>query len=250
MAPTHLFRSCRSSLFSCIFLLLLASRSARSYPPQQYPDLDPSEIEALGLTEEETSESFHNHGNELNEEENDDEIAGGEEPDQIGSDFNEEEDNDFSSSSSSSSFDFSIEDDQDVVVLSSSNFSDFIASNKFVLVEFYAPWCGHCQSLAPEYAVAATKLKPEGVSLAKVDATKEGDLAQLHEVQGYPTMIFFSHGKSKPYSHHRTRYQTFLPFSFSPSLLISFAHCFFWNMVHFVSLHSRKFGMFAYYDAH
>ncbi|XP_024544402.1 protein disulfide isomerase-like 1-4 [Selaginella moellendorffii] len=94
-------------------------------------------------------------------------------------------------------------DDKDVVVLGSGNFSDFIKKNKFVMVEFYAPWCGHCQQLAPEYADAATKLKGE-VALAKVDATVEHDLSQEHEVQGFPTIFFFVDGVKRSYSGHRT----------------------------------------------
>jgi thiol-disulfide isomerase/thioredoxin len=60
-------------------------------------------------------------------------------------------------------------DEKDVVVLGGSNFTDLVNSNKFVLVEFYAPWCGHCQTLAPKYAKVTTILKDDGVVLAKVD---------------------------------------------------------------------------------
>ncbi|KAK8641508.1 hypothetical protein V6N13_010909 [Hibiscus sabdariffa] len=90
--------------------------------------------------------------------------------------------------------------DKDVVVLTEGNFSDFIRNNKYVVIQFYAPWCGHSQALAPEYAAAATELKGEGVVLAKVDATEEDELAQKYEVQGFPTVYLFVEGEHKPYT--------------------------------------------------
>ncbi|KAJ6817041.1 protein disulfide isomerase-like 1-4 [Iris pallida] len=95
-------------------------------------------------------------------------------------------------------------DDKDVVVLTGGNFSHFVSGNKHVMVEFYAPWCGHCQALAPEYAAAATELK-EDVALAKVDATDENDLAEKYDVQGFPTIIFFIDGVHIPYPAGRTK---------------------------------------------
>lgn len=96
-------------------------------------------------------------------------------------------------------------DDKDVVVLKERNFTTIIENNKFVMVEFYAPWCGHCQALAPEYAAAATELKGEDVILAKVDATEENDLSHEYDVQGFPTIYFFVDGVHKLYNGQRTK---------------------------------------------
>lgn len=81
--------------------------------------------------------------------------------------------------------------DKDVIVLGASNFEEYVLHSKDIwFVEFYAPWCGHCKKLEPEWNEAAAKLKGQ-VRFGKVDATVEGELAQKFGVRGYPTIKIF-----------------------------------------------------------
>lgn len=85
-----------------------------------------------------------------------------------------------------------------VVTLDHSNFTDFVAKHKFIVVEFYAPWCGHCKKLAPEYEKAASILSTSDppVVLAKVDANEEKNkpIASEFDVRGYPTLKILRYG--------------------------------------------------------
>ncbi|XP_060174342.1 protein disulfide isomerase-like 1-4 [Lycium barbarum] len=96
-------------------------------------------------------------------------------------------------------------DDKDVVVLTDRNFSEFLEDNKYVMVEFYTPWNGHCKALAPEYADAATELKKENVALAKINAVKEVEIADNYDVRSFPTIFFFVDGDPEPYNGRRTK---------------------------------------------
>jgi len=79
--------------------------------------------------------------------------------------------------------------------LTADNFDDLVYGDKNAwFIEFYAPWCGHCQRLTPEWAALATQLKGE-VKVAKIDATQAQEIASRFGVRGYPTIKFFKPGQ-------------------------------------------------------
>ncbi|XP_029870129.1 protein disulfide-isomerase A3 [Aquila chrysaetos chrysaetos] len=83
----------------------------------------------------------------------------------------------------------------DVVELSDADFESGLAERPgLVLVEFFAPWCGHCKRLAPEYESAATRLKGI-VPLVKVDCTANSNTCNKYGVSGYPTLKIFRDGE-------------------------------------------------------
>ena len=100
----------------------------------------------------------------------------------------------------------------EVVVLDVNNFENIVYGSKDIwMVEFYAPWCGHCKALEPEYTAAASQLKGT-VKLGKMDcddATNKPVCGRMG-VQGFPTIKYWNYGlgkgdhNSKPYQGERT----------------------------------------------
>ncbi|XP_077480314.1 protein disulfide-isomerase A4 isoform X1 [Stigmatopora argus] len=102
--------------------------------------------------------------------------------------------------------DTEVKEENGVLVLTDANFDTFIEDKDTVLVEFYAPWCGHCKQFAPEYEKIAQTLKENDppIPVAKVDATEAKDVGSRFEVSGYPTIKILKRGEAVDYDGDRT----------------------------------------------
>lgn len=83
-----------------------------------------------------------------------------------------------------------------VTVVVGSTFDEIVYDQtKDVLIEFYAPWCGHCKNLEPKYKQLAKKFKKyEDLVIAKFDATAN-DAPPEFEFKGFPTIFFVAAGE-------------------------------------------------------
>ena len=93
--------------------------------------------------------------------------------------------------------------ENDVIILTDSTFDKALEKYEYLLVLFYAPWCGHCKKIHPEYEKAAKTLRKENLYLSKVDATVEKKLAEKFEIQGFPTVKLFIKGEPIEYTGGR-----------------------------------------------
>lgn len=84
-----------------------------------------------------------------------------------------------------------------ILNLNDQNFNDHLKKNEILLVMFYAPWCGHCRKMKPEYTAAATDLNAAGYSkcLAMVDCTVNPEITEQFNIDGFPTIKLFKNGK-------------------------------------------------------
>ncbi len=79
--------------------------------------------------------------------------------------------------------------------LNDQSFQDLVkTSDKPVLVDFWAPWCGPCKQLIPTLDALSEEMKDK-VTIAKINIDDYPDAAARHNVRGIPTMILFKNGQ-------------------------------------------------------
>jgi thioredoxin 1 len=76
------------------------------------------------------------------------------------------------------------------------SFQNIINSDRPVLVDFFATWCGPCQALQPILKDVKVELG-DSVSIIKIDVDKNQELARQFQIKGVPTMILFKNGKQQ-----------------------------------------------------
>lgn len=76
----------------------------------------------------------------------------------------------------------------------SNSFENIIKSEKPVLIDFFATWCGPCKMLAPILKEVKDSMG-ERITILKIDVDKNQELSSKYQVRGVPTMILFQNGK-------------------------------------------------------
>jgi len=93
----------------------------------------------------------------------------------------------------------------DTIELTDANFQDSVMeAGKVSFVKFYAPWCGHCKRMAPDWEKLGQEITDENIVIAKVDCTVQKSVASLMKIRGFPTLYLFAENIMYEYAGPRS----------------------------------------------
>ncbi|MGB0722525.1 MAG: thioredoxin family protein [Gammaproteobacteria bacterium] len=75
------------------------------------------------------------------------------------------------------------------VALTKDTFEQTVTDNEFVIIDFWAPWCGPCQSFGPVYEEISDKAEYDGIVFAKVNTEEEQEMAGYFQIRSIPTLM-------------------------------------------------------------
>ena len=98
------------------------------------------------------------------------------------------------------------EKDGEVLVFTEADIEEAVAAHPQLFVEFYAPWCGHCKHLAPEYARAGQILaeRKSCIPIGTIDGSANPGVMQKYDIESFPTLVLFENGVPTKYTEGRS----------------------------------------------
>lgn len=100
------------------------------------------------------------------------------------------------------------------LILTPENFEQTTQDVKPTFVKFYAPWCGHCKKMKPDWDKLASVMDSGKITIADVDCTESGkDICSSENVQGFPTLKIFENGVSENYDESDRSFESLKKFA-------------------------------------
>lgn len=78
--------------------------------------------------------------------------------------------------------------------ITDANYKELLASNKLVVIDFWAEWCGPCRSIAPAVEELATEFEDKAI-IGKYNVDNDNELSEEYGIRSIPTLLFFKEGK-------------------------------------------------------
>lgn len=99
------------------------------------------------------------------------------------------------------------EDGEHAIELHPSEFDEWLKHHSYTFVDFYAPWCSHCQNMAAAYEALAEKVHAEQLpaSIVKINCDEHKEFCMSHRIHGFPTLRLFKDSVAVPPDYNLDR---------------------------------------------